>query len=114
MSNRLKSEVTEDVREKKERPKKNKPALKSRIERFRNFLSDERTYKVFGLVLLMTSFFMVIAFVSNLFTWKEDQAIAGVDSVFKLLIHSDIRVENWLGKIGALTALKFQNEWFGI
>jgi len=56
---------------------------------------------------------MVVAFISNLFTWKEDQAIAGIDSIWKL-ITTEVEVKNWLGKFGALTALKFENQWFGI
>ncbi len=111
MANKLKSEPSE-VKEKKS--KKSKKTFTDRMIAVSVFLKDERTHKVAGLVLIMISFFMTVAFLSNLFTWKADQAIAGVDSVWKLLVRTDIDVENWLGKIGALTALKFQNNWFGI
>lgn len=116
MANRLKTEGDEEATPKKDRVKRSakNSSLKGRLHSFRNFLADERTHKIFGMSLLLISFFMLIAFASNLFTWKEDQAIAGVDSVWSLLTRSDIQVENWLGKLGAIIALQFQNQWFGI
>jgi S-DNA-T family DNA segregation ATPase FtsK/SpoIIIE len=111
MANKLKSEPSE-VKEKKS--KKSKITFSDRMISIGVFLRDERTHKVAGLMLIMISFFMTVSFVSNLFTWKTDQAIAGVDSMWKLLFRTDVDVANWLGKIGAVTALKFQNNWFGI
>lgn len=111
MANKLRSEPSE-VKEKKS--KKTKRTFTDRMISVSVFLKDERTHKVAGLILIMISFFMTVAFISNLFTWKTDQAISGVDSLWKLLVSSEIVVENWLGKIGAITALRFQNSWFGI
>ncbi|REJ80388.1 MAG: DNA translocase FtsK [Bacteroidetes bacterium] len=88
--------------------------IAQKIQAFRNFLNDERTHKIFGICLLMTAFFMTIAFTSNLFTWKSDHAVAGAESAWELFTSPDITVENWLGKIGAIVSLKFQNQWFGI
>ena len=114
MANKLKSETEEVVKEKKERSKKGKLTFTDRIIAFRVFLNDERTHKVAGLVIIMISFFMTVSFVSNLFFWKTDQAIAGADSIWQLLARGDVKVENWLGKFGAITGLRFQNQWFGI
>ena len=114
MVNKLKSETEEVVKEKKERTKKGKITFTDRIVAFRVFLNDERTHKVTGLVIIMISFFMTVSFVSNLFFWKSDQAIAGADSIWQLLARGDVKVENWLGKFGAITGLRFQNQWFGI
>jgi S-DNA-T family DNA segregation ATPase FtsK/SpoIIIE len=111
MANKLKGEPSE-VKEKKS--KKSKKTLSDRMIAISVFMRDERTHKVAGLILIMLAFFMTVSFVSNLFTWKTDQAIAGIDSMWKLFFHSDVNVENWLGKIGAVTALKFQNNWFGV
>ncbi|MCX6292224.1 MAG: DNA translocase FtsK 4TM domain-containing protein [Bacteroidetes bacterium] len=108
-ANKLKSEEGEE----KEKPRKVKGA-KGRIRAFRNFLADERTHKISGLVLLLLSFFMLVAFTSNLFTWKTDQAVAGADSPWQLLLKNDLQVENWLGKLGAIVSLQFINHWFGI
>lgn len=114
MANKLKSEDLEGTPEKKERIKKKKASTGDRIQSFRRFISDERTHKVGGLLLILLAFFMFVAFVSNLFTWKTDQAIAGADSAWMLLSRTDVNVDNWLGKLGAITGLRFQNDWFGI
>ena len=116
MANRLKAEASEEAPARKERSKKTKSGstFTTKIEAFKNFLSDEKTIKIFGIFLIMSAFFMTVAFASNLFTWKDDQAIAGAESLWKLFSRSDLSVENWLGKIGAVTALQFQNKWFGI
>jgi len=129
-ANRLKVEVEEEEweevdgpkekessKEKKE-PREKKPkklkGMKARIHAFRNFLADERTHKISALLLILMSFFMVIAFTSNLFTWREDQAVAGATSAWDLLFNNSLQVENWLGKLGAVLALQFVNNWFGI
>jgi S-DNA-T family DNA segregation ATPase FtsK/SpoIIIE len=114
MTNKLRTEPVEEVKSKKERPKRGKATLSQRLFQVRSFVSDERTHKVFGLVLIMLSFFLLISFSSNLFTWKADQAIASADSFWKLFMRTDIEVSNWLGKIGAVAGLILQNEWFGI
>lgn len=114
MANKLKSEDLEGTPEKKERAKKKKASTGDRIQSFRRFISDERTHKVGGLLLILLAFFMFVAFVSNLFTWKTDQVIAGADSAWMLLSRTDVNVDNWLGKLGAITGLRFQNDWFGI
>jgi len=128
-ANRLKAEVEEEweevdgpkekesAKEKKE-PKERKPkklkGMKARIHAFRNFLADERTHKISALLLILLSFFLVIAFTSDLFTWREDQAVAGATSAWDLLFNNSLQVENWLGKLGAVVALQFVNNWFGI
>lgn len=84
----------------------------SRWARFRAFLSDERTHKVLGLLLILASAFLVVAFVSFLFTWRIDQDLVGRpwSEIFK----PELRVENWLGKVGALVAHRFIHKWFGL
>jgi len=108
-ANRLRSEETEE----KAKPSKSKNP-KSRLRAFRSFIADERTHKIGGLMLLLFSFFLLVAFTSNLFTWKADQAIAGAGSPWQLLLKNDLQVENWLGKMGAIVSLQFVNHWFGI
>ncbi len=115
MANRLKQEVVEqDEPKERSRSKRSKVTWRDRWERVSSFFMDERTHKLFGLFCLMTSLFMVTSFISNLICWKEDQAIAGIDSMWELLGRNDIVVNNWLGKVGALTALALQNNGFGI
>lgn len=83
-----------------------------RWSRFKAFLTDERTHKVVGLVLILGSAFLVVAFVSFLFTWRIDQDLVG--RPWSEIFSPQVRVENWLGKVGALTAHRFIHTWFGI
>jgi len=103
----------EKPKEKEKKPKKLK-GLRGKIQSVKSFFGDERTHKITALTLILLSLFLVVAFTSNFFTWKEDQAVRGADSVWKLLFNNNLRVENWLGKLGAITALQFVNNWFGI
>ncbi|MBK8192907.1 MAG: DNA translocase FtsK [Lewinellaceae bacterium] len=60
---------------------------------------SERVSKLFGIFLLFLSFYFLIAFVSYLFTWKNDH-----DIVFHFsweMFLADVQVDNWLGRLGA-------------
>ncbi len=74
---------------------------------------DERTWKITGAVFLLIAIFLVIAFVSYFFTWKEDQ-----DKVFRggfsLLFDNDTKVSNLLGRLGAVVSHFFIYKGFGI
>jgi len=61
--------------------------------KFMAFIRDERTHKVFGLLCILLSVFMLIAFISFFFTHKFDQSIIGNTQASE--------VSNWMGKIGA-------------
>ncbi len=107
-------EEPKEKKEHKEKKQKKLKGMKGRIHALRNFLADERTHKVSALLMILISFFMVVAFTSDLFTWEEDQAVAGATSAWDLLFNNSLQVENWLGKLGAVVALQFVNNWFGI
>lgn len=83
-----------------------------RFQRFRAFWGDERTHKVLALMLVLASLFLVVAFTSFLFTWRADQDLMsrGWGEIFS----PELGVENWLGKLGAITAHRFIHTWFGI
>lgn len=84
-----------------------------RIRELINFFKDERTHRITGLFFVVLSLFFLISFCSFLFTWKADyDKVTG--SVWNLLSNSEIKVENWLGKFGALIAHLFLVDWFGI
>ncbi len=101
------------TRQKKEKSDSPKNEKKSEGSSFMKFIRDERTHKISGLFLILVSVFMLIAFISFFFTWKADQSMVS-GSWFDLLRFSDKRVDNWLGKIGAITAHQFIHTWFGI
>src|SRR5207248_10589044 len=100
-ANRLKPEVVEEewdvIEGGKEKPKaaERKPkklkGLKGKIQSVRNFIADERTHKITALALMLLSFFLLVAFTSNFFTWKEDQAVRGGETIWKLLFNNNVR-----------------------
>jgi len=87
--------------------------------------SGSKLAKILGLFLLLLTIYFLVAFVSYLFTWQEDQSYVsasngGWSNLFKtqeeLLavgVHNPV-VENWLGKFGALLSHQFIYKWFGI
>ncbi|NUM49642.1 MAG: DNA translocase FtsK 4TM domain-containing protein [Flavobacteriales bacterium] len=77
------------------------------------FLQNEKFQRILGLLFLLLSLYLFASFTSYLFTWKSDQ-----DKLFypaaELLFNNELTVENWLGKIGALTGHFFIYKTFGI
>ncbi|WP_353184870.1 DNA translocase FtsK [Parapedobacter lycopersici] len=81
--------------------------------------------KITGLFLLAMSVYFLIAFISYLFTWQEDQSYISAtngswDTLFKTREELELAgveqpvVENWMGKFGALLAHQFIYKWFGV
>lgn len=89
--------------------KKKKKAFRIDLD----FLSDRRFQTVSGFTLLGISLFLLIAFISYLFTGKADQSIittlgdVGVNS-------AGGEVENWLGLLGAYLSHFFIFRSFGV
>ncbi|HWJ25685.1 MAG TPA: DNA translocase FtsK 4TM domain-containing protein, partial [Flavisolibacter sp.] len=74
---------------------------------------DERTWKIIGTCSLLMSIFLFIAFVSYLFTWKDDQSqVWGRGLGF--LFDNDVKVHNLLGRLGAFAAHGFIRNGFGL
>ncbi len=108
-----------------------KPSLRKKSERKRTSnipagrALGSKVIKIAGLFLLILSVYFLIAFISYLFTWKEDQSYVSVanggwHTLFKTreeLALAGIEppvVQNWMGKFGALLAHQFIYKWFGI
>ena len=77
------------------------------------FLKDRRFYLTLGIFFLMSSFFLMTAFISYLFTGKADQSVIEAFSTTALL-ESGYEIENWFGLIGAFSSHYFIFKWFGI
>lgn len=120
-------EITEEVIEKKNKPKKNpkpkaekaaaaapqkeKISLLQRWQQLVSFYSNERTQKILGLSLILCSSYLAIAFTSYFFTWDVDQdKVLDAGSV---LFNPETKVQNWLGKAGALISHLFLYKSFG-
>jgi S-DNA-T family DNA segregation ATPase FtsK/SpoIIIE len=73
---------------------------------------DERTAKIVGAVFLLIAVFLVISFISYLFTWKEDQAVA--QQGMSALLDNDKPVANLLGRFGAVISHFFIFKAFGL
>jgi S-DNA-T family DNA segregation ATPase FtsK/SpoIIIE len=88
---------------------KPKLSLMQRFEIAKNFYFNEQTQKVIGLTLVLSSFYLAIAFVSYFFTWDVDQDKVLSNDLFL----PEVKVTNWLGKIGALLSHQFIYKGFG-
>ncbi len=97
---------------KKEKLSEEQPSKQSILEKvtdFFAFIHTERFQKIFGLTLLLFSVYLAIAFTSYPFTWIADQ-----DKVVSNLFSPEVKVDNWLGKFGALLSHIFIYKWFGV
>ncbi|SMD33687.1 DNA segregation ATPase FtsK/SpoIIIE, S-DNA-T family [Reichenbachiella faecimaris] len=77
------------------------------------FLNDRRFHLSLGFLTLISSLFLLTAFISYLFTGKADQSLMG-NIVETGLKASGLEAENWLGLFGAYTAHYFIYQFFGI
>ncbi len=126
MANKLKKSITPKVAA--EKPEKTEKVAKSsaanadklnadKVEKidFNNIAKDERTWKIIGTVSLLISIFLFIAFVSYLFTWKEDQSQVMNKGISFLFNNDDEnKVANLLGRLGAYTSHNLIHSGFGL
>jgi S-DNA-T family DNA segregation ATPase FtsK/SpoIIIE len=101
----------------KKKPKKGYPATlkadKTEKLSWKHIIRDERTWKIVGSVSLAVALFLLIAFTSYFFTWKEDQNEV-FHAGFSILFNGNVHVHNLLGRLGALTSHFFIYKCFGI
>jgi DNA segregation ATPase FtsK/SpoIIIE, S-DNA-T family len=80
-----------------------------------NSLKSRRLKKTIGLFLILFSVFMLLSFISYLFSWKFDDALLdGRLFNWALLTDKQVVVDNMMGRLGAITAHWFIKKWFGI
>ncbi|HYG39826.1 MAG TPA: DNA translocase FtsK 4TM domain-containing protein [Cytophagales bacterium] len=99
--------------EKKDFKKESKKSSKPKFKLSFSFFKDKKFKLSVGFLLIFASFFLTVAFISYLFTGKNDQ------SVIESLWSTDIResggeIQNWLGIIGAYVSYYLIFKWFGI
>ena len=106
------------AREKKEKlPWTPKPPREKKVRTEQDLARQEQRFRVFGLLSLLLSFYLLFSFTSYILTWQTDFDFP--DSVFKHFtldgfFDNKNPVENWMGKIGALTGYLFISKWFGV
>jgi S-DNA-T family DNA segregation ATPase FtsK/SpoIIIE len=123
-ANTFRQEAKEEEPEKPDIKKPEKPArkkkpekpVKPKKEKKARKPIDERYLRVMGLFFLLFSLYLFLSFASYTQTWKVDFDFSSkVFSNFTLNHFLESKTpENWVGKIGALTAYLFISEWFGI
>lgn len=99
--------------ERSEKGRREKEAAPSRnwslpFERIR---ADERTNLTVGVLLMLLSVGLMVAFVSYLFSGPADQSLIGTDESVK---EAGKDVQNWVGLLGAHIAYVFMFRWFGL
>jgi len=78
-------------------------------------LRSRRLKKITGLFLILLSVFMLLSFISYLFSWKFDDAMLdGKLFSWSLLTDKSVVAANLMGRLGAITAHWFIKKWFGI
>ncbi|HPS62438.1 MAG TPA: DNA translocase FtsK 4TM domain-containing protein [Bacteroidales bacterium] len=114
----LQEDPPKKKKEKKERTRRESKPPKQKKERSeQEIAAQERRFRVFGLFCLLMSFYFLFSFASYLLTWQND--FSYTDTVFKHFtlqgfFGQKVPVENWMGKIGALTGYLFISKWFGV
>jgi S-DNA-T family DNA segregation ATPase FtsK/SpoIIIE len=78
-----------------------------------NFFANQKFKRSLGIIFLTFSVYLFIAFFSFFFTWQKDQDKV-LSGFWSLLSSSEIKIENWLGKIGAMLSHSFITNGFGI
>ncbi|MBL3656693.1 FtsK/SpoIIIE family DNA translocase [Fulvivirga sediminis] len=97
----------------KQTKKKEKSSKKLKFNFKISFLKDRRFHLTFGFFLLISSLFLLTAFISYLFTGKADQSV--VEAIGQTgIIESGREAENWLGSSGAYLSHYFIFRWFGL
>lgn len=76
-------------------------------------LKDERWPKILGVVCWFFGIYLSIAFISYLYTWKVDQDKV-LEFSWQVLLQSDLSMENWLGRLGAVVSNAFFYWGFGL
>lgn len=106
MANRLKKKTNNAPSAEKLNPDKEQEVTIQEV------VKDERTSKIAGAISLLFAAFLLIAFISYFFTWKEDQD--EITAGLRVFITKDVQVDNLLGVLGAYMSNLFMNNGFGV
>lgn len=79
----------------------------------RIFLQDERTSRASGILLILFSFFLLVSFISYLFTWSADFSLVQHHTL-RSIFNTENPARNHLGNLGAATGHLFFYRWYGL
>tara|TARA_R110000737_G_scaffold350964_1_gene391669 strand:- start:28838 stop:31327 length:2490 start_codon:yes stop_codon:yes gene_type:complete len=103
--------------ESKKQPKKNtdKPKKGRSLNKVGNPVQKKKARNTIGAFLILFSIFTLLACISYIFTWREDQDQVMNQGLFSYMFSDDkTPVTNWLGKFGAWVSHLFYYRWFGL
>ncbi len=81
----------------------------------KDFFTDKRFVKVWGLFFTLLAVFLLLAFVAYLFSWKaDDTMLDGRTLNWALLTDTSMEVQNMMGRLGAIAAHLFIKQSMGI
>ncbi|MEQ8924804.1 MAG: DNA translocase FtsK 4TM domain-containing protein [Fulvivirga sp.] len=93
--------------------KESKKEKGSKLKLNLTFFKDKRFQLAVGFFLMISAFYLFVAFISYLFTGKADQSV--VEAIKETgVIQSGREAENWLGLYGAIISHNFIFKWFGL
>ncbi len=76
--------------------------------------TDPKFRAVVGVFLLLFSFYLLLALTSFFFTGGADYSRVMNQSLWELISDNELKVDNWMGKFGAILASKLVNKSFGL
>ena len=94
--------------------KQTKPSKTSPLKGIGHFIKSKKFKRLIGLTFILSSIYLLVAFTSFLFTWQYDQDKVLGYGFFELFFNADLKVENWLGKLGAEISHWFLHNGFGV
>ena len=116
-SNPPKAAAEKPVKSEKQKTSSPDKFLKEREEKvdLKKLANDERTWKIIGAVSLLVAVFLLVSFVSYLFTWREDQSQV-MNTTFWDLFRpsSEASVANLFGRLGAFVSHTIIFKGFGL
>lgn len=83
------------------------------IKAIKIFFRDDRVRFLLALLTFFFAAVLLLAFISYLFTWQTDQSKLDIDTS-NYIGDTEIAVENWAGKFGAVVSNLFIHHWFGL
>lgn len=76
-------------------------------------LMDERVSKIIAVLCFMLGIFLLLSSISYIFTWKADQDKV-LSYSWHILFKPNVSIDNWMGKLGALSSHIFIFYGFGV
>ena len=89
-----------------------KPAKSFKFNAIIAPFKDQNNQKIFSAVLILTSLYLLIAFVSFFFQWQSDDSLVSGKDLSDII--TDNKINNSIGGLGAYIANLFVKLWFGL